>query len=431
MAKSLNLKFKSHPLPADWSGDVWELQEDLTARLVAESEENIGFFVTGTTAPTSNKGPFLKDGEGWYFWNDVKGEYEPDEAITLLNSQVEENSAQISIILSTYADKDYAEAKMEEAISASTSYTDGQILNLSSVYATNDYVQVIASTTLSAAIEGAGDYTDAEVLLEASARAQADGYLSGMYVIRVGAGNRVAGMAITAIEDPSGWDTTSEIAFNADVFKIYNGTSNVAPFQVVGGEVRVTGNLVLVPSDIDGLGALATEDSVDYNDVSGTKPPSNADVTLSAINGGLTVTGGGITLSGGGSIKGGMTDFNVGKGFFLGYHGGEYKFMVGDPSGAYIKWDGSNWTVNNWPSSAPTAPNAIIYRQDASNVMIESPLGAPAGFWIQLSVDGANPSTRLTSFPILQPLTSSENLTFWTGAPGYTDSETGFFYDGP
>lgn len=76
---------------------------------------------------------------------------------------------------------------------------------------------------------------------EATVRATKDGYLSGMRVIGVDAGGRVTGMKITAISDPAGWGTTSEISFNAGVFKIYNdaGTS-VAPFTVAGGIVYLT-----------------------------------------------------------------------------------------------------------------------------------------------------------------------------------------------
>lgn len=346
MAKSLQLRFRSHPLPDDWNGDVWEFQDALTERLVAESGDQIGLFVTGSTAPTSNMGPWLKDGEGWYFWDDTTGTYIPDEAVTALAYQVASNSAQISIILTTYADKDYAEAKMEEAITASTNYTNASITSLSGVYAT----QAFAEAKKTEAITASNGYTDAEILEESIVRAQDDGYLSGMYVLKVEAGSRVAGMWITAIDDPSGWSSTSEVAFRADVFKVYNGTSNIAPFTVSGGQVKVSGDLV-----------------IGYSDISGTKPPSNADVTLSAVNGGLNVTGGGIILDGGGAIRGGMTSFGVGKGFFLGYDGGEYKFMVGDPSGAYIKWDGSNWTENGWPTSGG-GPTATVTQTSPINI---------------------------------------------------------------
>jgi len=102
------------------------------------------------------------------------------------------------------------------------------------------------------------------------------------------------------------------------------------------------------------LGDLATEDDVDYDDLTGTKPPSNADVTLSAINGSLTITGGGITLYGGGAIKSFGKDSytDATAGFWLGYNSGDskYKLNIGTgsatpKSGNCLLWDGSGLIV--------------------------------------------------------------------------------------
>lgn len=102
--------------------------------------------------------------------------------------------------------------------------------------------------------------------------------------------------------------------------------------------------------------------SVDYADVTGTKPPANADNTTSAINTGTTVTSGGITFNAGGAIKGGQTDFNTGTGWFLGYSGSAYKFSIGNPSGNYLKWDGSGLTYSGSLTDARsyTAGNIVI-----------------------------------------------------------------------
>jgi hypothetical protein len=77
-----------------------------------------------------------------------------------------------------------------------------------------------------------------------------------------------------------------------------------------------------------------------------------ADVTLSAINGGLTVTGGGITLSSGGAIKGGQTNYATGTGWFLGYSGG-YKLSIGNPSAAHLHWNGSELEVSRMAVTRP------------------------------------------------------------------------------
>ncbi len=40
-----------------------------------------------------------------------------------------------------------------------------------------------------------------------------------------------------------------------------------------------------------------------------------------------------------GSVKGGMTDFMVGDGYFMGLSGGVYKMAVGSPTGNFMSWD--------------------------------------------------------------------------------------------
>jgi hypothetical protein len=46
-----------------------------------------------------------------------------------------------------------------------------------------------------------------------------------------------------------------------------------------------------------------------------------------------------------GRILGGMTAYNTGTGFFLGYSGGAHKFAVGHDDGNRITWDGTDLTV--------------------------------------------------------------------------------------
>lgn len=41
-----------------------------------------------------------------------------------------------------------------------------------------------------------------------------------------------------------------------------------------------------------------------------------------------------------GSVKGGMTDFMTGTGYFIGYSADNYKFSIGDPLGNNMNWDG-------------------------------------------------------------------------------------------
>ena len=335
------------------------------------------------------------------------------------------------------------------------------------------------------------------VTTEASTRATNDGNLSGKYALKVTAGNVVTGMNITS--STGGGTDVSDITFNALNFKIYNGTTAVAPFQVVGGVVKVTGSLVLVPADVTGLAAVATTGAAanisglaavatsgtlaagsvtglaavattgaaanisglapvatggtlgagsvtglaavattgaaanvsglaatatnsDFAAVTGaTKPANNADVTLSAVNGGLTVTGGGITLSSGGAMKGGASSYGSGTGFFLGYESGQYRFRVGDPAGARIQWDGSAWTVVGLPGGASQAPEPTLTPGGSPSVTISVPSGAPASWYVEYTYGSAS-VLRANSFPFTLSSGAGTMINITGKASGFLDS---------
>lgn len=116
-----------------------------------------------------------------------------------------------------------------------------------------------------------------------------------------------------------------------------------------GASLAIKGSITLVNTipnaKVDGLGDLALEDSLAYGDITGTKPPSNADVTLSAIQGELSLAGGGLVLaSAGAKIRGGQTAYGVGTGFWLGDVSGVTKLSIGS-STKYMKWDGVALTI--------------------------------------------------------------------------------------
>lgn len=117
-----------------------------------------------------------------------------------------------------------------------------------------------------------------------------------------------------------------------------------------GTSLAIKGSITLVNSipstSVSGLGLLATQSSVAYGDITGAKPPSNADVTLSAVNGGLTLTGGGLVLSSGGaSIRGGQTGYNTGNGFWIGDVSGTTKFSIGQQNGNRMLFDGTDLEI--------------------------------------------------------------------------------------
>lgn len=148
---------------------------------------------------------------------------------------------------------------------------------------------------------------------------------------------------------------TTDTAYQSAVVPAAVVTAYIAPVQsgvsyhvrvrslTAGGVPSAWAGPVTIAASSD---ASTVSASVDYADVTGTKPPANADNTAGAINTGTTVTSGGITFSAGGAIKGGQTDYNTGTGWFLGYSGGAYKFSIGDSSSNYLRWTGSSLELN-------------------------------------------------------------------------------------
>jgi len=59
-----------------------------------------------------------------------------------------------------------------------------------------------------------------------------------------------------------------------------------------------------------------------------------------------SVFAGDITVDTTGNVRGGQTGYNTGTGFFLGYSGGAYKFSIGDPAGEHLLWTGTNLVIN-------------------------------------------------------------------------------------
>lgn len=129
------------------------------------------------------------------------------------------------------------------------------------------------------------------VSAETTTRATADGFLSGKYTMTVAAGNVVTGMQITSASAPNG-GTVSEVKFQADKFQIWNGSTGLAPFTVSGGVVRITGSLVIEPSDIgDGLlevGGAAGDVNAGSTTIQGSKITTSTITALQIAAGTIT-----------------------------------------------------------------------------------------------------------------------------------------------
>lgn len=90
-------------------------------------------------------------------------------------------------------------------------------------------------TTLTSTVNG----INSTVTSQGTAIASLDGKLTASYGLTVDGNGRIASMKLLSN------GSTSEVAFTADTFKIFNGTSNQAIFTASGGSVRINGNLVV------------------------------------------------------------------------------------------------------------------------------------------------------------------------------------------
>lgn len=67
------------PIPATFKGTPDQLAAEMVRRMQIVSPSGIAFIFTGDTEPTSNVGPWLKDGNKWYVWNDSTKRYVPED----------------------------------------------------------------------------------------------------------------------------------------------------------------------------------------------------------------------------------------------------------------------------------------------------------------------------------------------------------------
>jgi hypothetical protein len=137
----------------------------------------------------------------------------------------------------------------------------------------------------------------ASIKEEATIREEADGFLEGKYTLQVTAGNVVTGMVITSSTAPDG-GTVSEVTFQTDRFKIYNGVSGQTMFDVSGTTVRLGGTMVVNTTGNKvyiGAGNYSNADTAWFVDSTGRMSLKNKltwDGTTLTITGSITATSG-------------------------------------------------------------------------------------------------------------------------------------------
>ena len=169
-----------------------------------------------------------------------------------------------------------------------------------------------------------------------------DAGLISQWMLKLNANGHVASVGLSL----DGISGASEFDILANKFRVVHPSDTGSPIQVfiagvIGNvpTVGINGNLIV---DETILARSLVAHSITTNEIAF----APGDVTLTALEGGLAISGGGITLAGGGAIKGGKSTFSdTDPGFFLGYESDEYVFNIGDTTG-YMTWDGDTLDVS-------------------------------------------------------------------------------------
>ena len=189
----------------------------------------------------------------------------------------------------------------------------------------------IAANTITANEIAAGTITAAQI---EALSITADEIASGAIVA-----SKLAATLLYAGEielDAAGHIRSGQTAYNTGT-GFWLGQDGTTPKFSIGNPA--TKSLTWDGTDLSINGSI-----VAYADLTGTKPPTDADHTADIIDAGLITTGY-ITLSTAGNIKSGQTAYNTGTGFWLGKDGTTPKFSIGNSSDNYLSWDGSELTV--------------------------------------------------------------------------------------
>jgi hypothetical protein len=81
-----NLVIQAAQIPATFRGTPNDLATTMVRRMQIVSPSGTAFIFTGDTEPTSNVGPWLKDGTKWYVWDESTKRYVPQD---ITDSQVD------------------------------------------------------------------------------------------------------------------------------------------------------------------------------------------------------------------------------------------------------------------------------------------------------------------------------------------------------
>jgi hypothetical protein len=226
MATPIPLNFRAAPLPPNFKGTPEQLKEAIVSRLSAESSIEVQFFTSGSIVPTSDYGPFLKDGTTWYVWDTTTAAYIPQkmeyESLKYIPSNIAPSQAKYTVWIELDGTGKAIDAKYYSGGAWKSIFED-------------KFAQYTTTTGMNAAISdaitanNANYYTKAETDTEISdaiaATASSAGY-GAFYTAQVG--NKIITNAVdTTI------DNFSSTAYN------YNSSWNTSNSRFTAGKAGI------------------------------------------------------------------------------------------------------------------------------------------------------------------------------------------------
>lgn len=187
------------------------------------------------------------------------------ERIDILDARVTDGTnvseARLEDIRRVVATTEYSLAEWTRRVTAQFNDLEAVSLDTLTAYATKTF----AEAKRDEAITASAGTTTAAVNVEAIARASADGVTAARWSVEVNANGKIAGLRIGSESDLAGTVARSYVDFKADVFRIstddsVDGTA-VAPFSLSGSTLELNALLVVNGTGTD-LGTIAANASV-------------------------------------------------------------------------------------------------------------------------------------------------------------------------
>ena len=148
------------------------------------------------------------------------------------------------------------------------------------------------------------------------------------------------------------------------VFLNKNGIAiNVLNATALEGDLVVPGTVTSAAIATDAIDAshIKSNAIVGRHILAGEITADKLTVTnLAAISANMgDLTSGSLTIDQTGFIRGGATAYGTGTGFWMGYHGGKYKFRAGTPGSSGFEWNGDGFYVYG-PDGSVTIASGVV-----------------------------------------------------------------------